>query len=138
MKIALVFTKLLTLLLLAIAIGACANKVVEPTGLRFNSVEILNLSSRDIYNVKIEVTKFHRKFMCGIILHRSMCMNGFSERRLQENDIEITWEQYGRQYRVGPFKISTPENYDPNTVYSATFVFTEKRVFEVQFKPSSY
>lgn len=65
-------------------------------------------------------------------------MNGFSERHLQENDIEITWEQYGRQYKVGPFKVRTPENYDPEKVYAATSAFTEERQFEVQFKPPDY
>ena len=124
----------LSLLLLS----GCASSPKTSNALRFNGVEILNLTNDDIRNMQIEVTKFHRKFACGIILHRSICMNGFHERPLESNEIVITWEQRGQMHSVGPVKVEAPPKFDPNVVYIVQFALGAGNRISASFKPATY
>lgn len=117
---------------------ACATSSPSPSGLRFNGVEILNLTEYDIRNMQIEVTKFHRKFACGIILHRSMCMNGFHTRELEENEIVITWEQRGQQHSLGPVRVQPPAQYEADNIYVVQFVLGRGNQMSVAFKPARH
>jgi len=133
--------KLLHLVSLSVALfllAACVHAPEKKPGLRFNSVEVLNLTQYDIFDMQIEVTRLHRKFSCGIILHRSICMNGFHTRALEGNEIVITWEQRGQKHYTGPLKAEAPANYNENDIYAVQFVFTSPEHVEIRFAPSRY
>lgn len=119
-------------------LSGCASLSNKSDALRFNGVEILNLTNDDVRNMQIEVTKFHRKFACGIILHRSICMNGFHERPLESNEIVITWEQRGQRHSIGPVRVEAPAQYDPNIVYVVQFALAEDNKMSASFKPARY
>lgn len=119
-------------------LNGCASLSNKSDALRFNGVEILNLTNDDVRNMQIEVTKFHRKFACGIILHRSICMNGFHERPLESNEIVITWEQRGQRHSIGPVRVEAPAQYDPNIVYVVQFALAEGNKISASFKPARY
>lgn len=119
-------------------LNGCASLSNTSDALRFNGVEILNLTNDDVRNMQIEVTKFHRKFACGIILHRSICMNGFHERPLESNEIVITWEQRGQRHSIGPVRVEAPAQYDPNIVYVVQFALGEGNKISASFKPAKY
>lgn len=119
-------------------LNGCASLSNTSDALRFNGVEILNLTNDDVRNMQIEVTKFHRKFACGIILHRSICMNGFHERPLESNEIVITWEQRGQRHSIGPVRVEAPAQYDPNIVYIVQFALAEGNKISASFKPAKY
>lgn len=126
------------LLVSLLFVSGCATNLTSTPALRFNGVEILNLTNDDIRNMQIEVNKFHRKFACGIILHRSMCMNGFHARELEENEIVITWEQRGRQHSLGPVRVKPPAQYDAERIYVVQFVLGADHQMSVTFKPARY
>lgn len=117
---------------------SCATSSALSSSLRFNGIEILNLTNDDIRNMQIEVTEFHRVFACGIILHRSMCMNGFHSRELEENEIVITWEQRGRQHRLGPVRVQPPAQFDTDTIYVVQLAINRGNQVSVAFKPARY
>ena len=119
-------------------LNGCASLSNKSDALRFNGVEILNLTNDDVRNMQIEVTKFHRKFACGIILHRSICMNGFHERPLESNEIVITWEQRGQRHSIGPVRVEAPAQYDPNIVYVVQFAIAVDHRISASFKPARY
>lgn len=132
----------LCLLLLIAVLSACVtvDSHPKPEGFRFNTLEVMNRTRDDIFNMRIEVTKFHRKFACGIILQGSLCMNGFHERALEGNDIVISWEQGNARvpHRIGPLSVSAPDAYDAEQVYALQFVFTAPDRVELAFRRSTY
>lgn len=128
----------LCILVCFLLMTSCATSLTSKSALRFNGIEILNLTNDDIRNMQIEVTEFHRKFACGIILHRSMCMNGFHARELEENDIVITWEQRGQQHSIGPVRVQSPAQYDPNIIYVVQFALGTDHQMSVAFKPARH
>lgn len=125
----------LTLLLLS---GCVTTQPSEVSGFRFDTIEVLNRTDNDIFNMKIEVTKFHRKFACGVILRDSLCMNGFHPRSLGGNDVVISWEQKGVRHQFGPISAKEPARFDPDKVYAIQFVFTRDQKVELRHVLSSY
>ena len=116
-------------------LSACASMPGASQGMQFNAVELVNLTESDIYNMQVEVTSLHRKFMCGVVLHRSTCRNGFSKRSWQENEIAITWEQRGQQYSVGPFEPQFSTGYLPEQVYVVQFILMPNHQLKINLQP---
>ena len=131
--------RLIALSLSLLILSGCVHSPKkQEQGFRFNSVEVFNQTRSDIFNMKIEVTKFHRKFACGIILRESLCMNGFHPRVLQSNDVVISWDQDGQHYEIGPIRPQAPEDYDPNTTHAIQFIFIDHHRVEMAFPESRY
>ena len=128
------------LVIVILTLSACAsvNQKTLEEGFRFNAIEVLNRTQADIFNMQIEVTKFHRKFACGVILQSSLCMNGFHARALQGNEVLISWEQKGQKHSFGPLKAEAPAHFDDTKVYAIQFVFVASDSVELLFKASSF
>jgi len=131
--------KALVAVLFVCGLTACMTTPSAPVSkFRFDTIEVLNKTHNDIFNMKIEVTKFHRKFACGVILRDSLCMNGFHPRPLGGNEIMISWQQKGIRHEFGPITATEPAHFDPNQVYAIQFVFMLDRGVELRYVPSSY
>ena len=128
-----VCVRLLSICIAMSFLAGCATNIGQSTSLRFNSIQVLNLTNQDIFDLQIEGSTLHRKFACGVILHRSICMNGFHARPLQESKVEISWRQGSSQRFYEVMELNMPETFRSDRVYSIQFVFEPSRQLSLSF-----
>jgi hypothetical protein len=78
-----------------------------------NEVIILNQLRVPIYDVKIEIEKYHQFFSCNEVLARAICSTQFPSRPYEGAWLILSWKPKGRRHQQRRFQISTDHIRNP-------------------------
>jgi hypothetical protein len=98
-------------------LGGCAPNPPVPSpeidrGIEIRGLLIRNLSYGTLSEVILQVVQTGEFISCGNIPMRGECATTFPLRKYQGNDIEIKWNEGGREWSTGDFKVEPGANID--------------------------
>ena len=103
--------KKLLILLLSLSGLACATGY-NPT-YYFNEVQVVNLSSGIISEVRIDVVGSSRPIYCAEVAKNALCADRFGKRRYPQQGIELSWTHTDGSRKSDSFSPPIPLFYTP-------------------------